>query len=201
MKAILKKIYFLLESIIFNTFLVKQEFRFMGFKNYLIYGLFQKIFRINSQVPWPVHWTSVVTGYKNIQFKSEITPLGYSPNSYIQATNGIIVGSNVIHAIGLTIISSNHEISDFTMHTQNKPIVIGDNCWLGANVTLLPEVELGNHVIVAAGSVVTKSFLENDIIIGGVPAKILKKVDTYNGQHYFNRDKYVKDNIIIDKVE
>lgn len=199
MKQIFKKIYLFIEDLFFIIFFVKEEFRFMGLKNYLTYSLFQKVFRINSGVPWPVHFSSVVSGYKNIEYKDEITPLGYSPNSYIQGKNGIIMGSNIIHAVGLKIITSNHEVTDFTKHTKNKPIIIGDNCWLGANVTILPEVELGNHVIVAAGSVITKSFLEDNIVIGGVPAKVLKKIQPYNGNHYFLKNKYVKDNIIKDK--
>jgi acetyltransferase-like isoleucine patch superfamily enzyme len=196
MKKIVKSIYIIIEKMFFNLFFIKQEFRFMGMNTYIIYSLFQKIFRINSQVPWPVHCSSVVSGYKNITYKKEITPLGYSPNSYIQATNGIIVGSNVIHAVGLTIITSNHEINDYTKHTKNHPVIIGDNCWLGANVTILPGVELGNHIIVAAGSVVSKSFLEANCIIGGVPAKVIKKIENYNGKHYF-LDCYVKNNEII----
>ena len=55
----------------------------------------------------------------------------------------------------------------------------GDNCWLGANVVILPGVELGNHVVVAAGTVVTKSFLQDDILLAGVPAKVTKELDAY----------------------
>jgi len=43
----------------------------------------------------------------------------------------------------------------------------------------LPEVELGEHTIVAAGAIVTKSFLEGNQIIGGVPAKVIKKINKY----------------------
>lgn len=199
MKKIFKSIYVSAQDLFFNVLQVKEEFRFMGFKNYIQYGLFQKVFRINSQVPWPVHWSSVVSGHTSIKYKNEITPLGFSPNSYIQAINGIVIGSNVIHAVGLTIITSNHEQNDFTRHTKNKPIIIGDNCWLGANVTILPEVELGKHTIVAAGAIVTKSFLEGNCVIGGNPAKVIKKIDKYNGDHYFLKNLYVKKNIIIDK--
>ncbi len=199
MKNIFKKVYFFIQTIVFNMLFVKEEFRFIGLKNYLLYCLFQKVFRINSQVPWPVHWSSVVSGHKNIKYKNEVTPLGYSPNSYIQGTNGIVVGSNVIHAVGLTIITSNHEMNDFTKHTKNPPVIIGDNCWLGANVTILPGIKLGNHVIVAAGSVVTKSFNQDNIVIGGVPAKVLKKIEPYNGKHYFIKSKYVVNNMIIDE--
>ena len=55
-----------------------------------------------------------------------------------------------------------------------REVVIGDNCWLGGHSTICPGVKLGNNVIVAAGSVVTKSFGDN-VIIGGNPAKIIRE--------------------------
>ena len=64
-------------------------------------------------------------------------------------------------------------------YINNGPIIIGNNCWIGTNAILLPGVELGEHVIVAAGSVVTKSFKESNIVIGGNPAKILKSIPPY----------------------
>lgn len=52
-------------------------------------------------------------------------------------------------------------------------ISIGDKCFIGANSVILPGVTLANNVIMAAGSVVTKSFHENNIIIGGNPARVI----------------------------
>ena len=163
----------------------RQEFRFMGFSRYLGYGIMQRLFRINAHVPWPVHWSSTVSSPQRITFAREINPLGYSPGSYIQALNGVQVGTNVIHAVGLTIVSSNHDYLDFKKHVASGPVCIGDNCWLGAHVTLLPGVALGPHTIVAAGSVVSKSFPAGDCVIGGVPARILKQIPPYAGAHYF----------------
>lgn len=58
----------------------------------------------------------------------------------------------------------------------DKSIIIGENCWVGANAMILPGVELRGHgIIVGAGSVVTKSFDEDYVLIAGNPAKIMKK--------------------------
>ena len=76
-------------------------------------------------------------------------------------------------APGTTIISVNHGVNNEYKDSKTKPVIIGDNVWLGANVTILPQVELGNNVVVGAGSVVTKSFPANSIIAGN-PAKLIK---------------------------
>ena len=55
------------------------------------------------------------------------------------------------------------------------PIHIGKKVWLGANVTVLPGVTIGDNAIVAAGAVVTKD-VEPNIIVGGIPAKFIKKI-------------------------
>ena len=52
-------------------------------------------------------------------------------------------------------------------------IIIGDNVWIGANVFIKNGIRIGDNVIIGAGSVVTKSF-EDDLIISGAPAKIIK---------------------------
>ena len=57
-----------------------------------------------------------------------------------------------------------------------KPIVIGRNAWLGANVTVLAGVTIGENAIVAAGSVVTKD-VPPDTVAVGTPARLLRKID------------------------
>lgn len=75
------------------------------------------------------------------------------------------------------IITTNHDILDPGKHVPGKPIVIGDNCWVAMNAVILPGVVLGNGTIVAAGSVVTKSFPQGRCVIGGVPAKVIKLIN------------------------
>ena len=57
-------------------------------------------------------------------------------------------------------------------------IVVGNNVFFGNNCIILPNVTIGDNVIIGAGSIVTKSFPSN-VIIGGVPAKIIKTLDEY----------------------
>lgn len=57
-----------------------------------------------------------------------------------------------------------------------KPIKIGDDCWIGGSVTVLPGVTIGRGVTVGAGSVVIKD-VPDYVVVGGYPARILKKLE------------------------
>ncbi|MDD3040470.1 DapH/DapD/GlmU-related protein [Bacteroides sp.] len=78
------------------------------------------------------------------------------------------------------MMATSHEFKDLDTPINQQgakseePIVIGNDCWIGTRVIILPGVEIGDYSIVAAGAVVTKSFPPYSII-GGVPAKLLKK--------------------------
>lgn len=56
------------------------------------------------------------------------------------------------------------------------PIRIGNNVWIGAQATVLPGVTIGDGAIVGAGAVVTRDVPAN-VIVGGIPAKIIKKIE------------------------
>lgn len=59
-----------------------------------------------------------------------------------------------------------------------KPIVVGDNVYIGNNVIILPGVTIGNNVIIGAGAVVSKSIPDNSVAVG-VPARVIKTADEY----------------------
>lgn len=94
----------------------------------------------------------------------------------------LTIGKKVIFGPNPTIITGDHRtdvIGKFIMDSHDKlpendvPVIIEDDVWAGANVTILKGVTIGRGSILAAGAVVTKSCPPYSII-GGVPAKILK---------------------------
>lgn len=71
--------------------------------------------------------------------------------------------------------SIHHIIEDGLISKKNEGIDIGANCWIGARCTFLPNSSIADGTVVATGSIVTKVFTEENILIGGNPAKVLKR--------------------------
>ncbi len=153
----------------------------------LKFALTQKVLGINRHVPWPVHWTSQVKGHDKID-RGDRFP-GASMGVYIDGRNGIQIGTNTWIGPRVSLVSMNHTPYDFTQYENTGPIVIGNNCWLATNVVILPGVRLGNHVVCAAGAVVTQSFEEDNLLLGGVPAKIIKRLPDYQNADNANDKK------------
>ena len=91
----------------------------------------------------------------------------------------VVIGSHVNLAQGVTVTALNHNFEDATRRideqgVSTKPVVIADDVWIGTNAVVLPGVTIGRHCVVAAGAVVTKDVPDNTIV-GGVPARVIKK--------------------------
>ncbi len=94
-------------------------------------------------------------------------------------TSILKIGNNVRMGPSVKLIAFNHgmEIGSVPMVDQptiDKDIIIGNDVWIGANVVITAGCIIGNGVVIAAGSVVTKD-IPDDVICGGVPAKIIKE--------------------------
>lgn len=92
----------------------------------------------------------------------------------------VCIGNHVNLAQGITITALNHNFEDSSKRIDEqgistKPVVIGDDVWIGANAVVLPGVTIGSHCVVAAGAVVTKD-VPDHTLVGGVPAKIIKNI-------------------------
>ena len=92
----------------------------------------------------------------------------------------VTIGSHVNLAQGITVTALNHNFDDASKRideqgVSTRPVVIGDDVWIGANAVILPGVTIGHHAVVAAGAVVTKD-VAPQTIVGGVPAKEIKRI-------------------------
>ena len=94
-----------------------------------------------------------------------------------QDQGGIEIGDNVLIGQQVVIATINHDlISQKRANMYPAPVKIGSDVWIGAHATILSGVTIGNGAVIAAGAVVTKDVPENTVV-GGVPAKIIKKIE------------------------
>lgn len=173
MKNIIKKIMFLF----IKFFYPKVDLSFYDPLIIMKTAFFQKILGFNRRVYWPVHRSSTIKCIENIERGTRLP--GFSKNCHLDGRNGIIFGKNVWVGPNVTIVSMNHDVNNYNNYVKTTPIIIGDNCWIASNVVILPKVELGAHTVVAAGTIVTKSFKEGNQIIGGNPARVIKQLPEY----------------------
>jgi len=93
-----------------------------------------------------------------------------------QDQGGITIGNGTLIGHNAVLATLNHD-----MNPENRgnlipsPIRIGKNVWIGSNSTIIPGVTIGDGAVVAAGAVVTRDVPENTVV-GGVPAKIIRKL-------------------------
>lgn len=92
----------------------------------------------------------------------------------------ITIGDNVLIGPKVNILSEEHPINPAERKAlMVRPVVIKDGAWIGAGATILPGVTVGENAIVAAGAVVKNDVPENTVV-GGIPAKVIKKINGEN---------------------
>ncbi len=93
-----------------------------------------------------------------------------------QDQGGITIGDDVLIGHGVVLATINHGFPpDERGDNYPAPIIIGNKVWVGSHATILPGVTIGDGAIIAAGAVVSRDVPAN-VIVGGVPAKIIKAV-------------------------
>lgn len=107
--------------------------------------------------------------------------VGISEFCYFSIRGNLSIGNDVICGPYVKIFTENHsfEISEVPFRLQEEiraDVKIGNNVWIGAGSIILPGVLIGNNVVVAAGSVVNKN-IEDNSLVGGVPAKLIKSLN------------------------
>ena len=101
------------------------------------------------------------------------------------------IGNNVTIAGNVTFVTHDNSISKID-HSKSDifgRIRIGNNCFIGSNSTILYGITIPNNTIIAAGSIVTHSFQEENTVIGGNPAHVLcewSELEKRNACHFVN---------------
>ena len=128
-----------------------------------------------------VDFPYVIAGSCNIVMDNNVT---IGPGATIYTTGAkLIIKHHVVIGPNLTIITGDHNtsvIGNYICETMQKrpeddqDVIIESDVWIGCNVTILKGVTIGRGSVVAAGAVVTKNCPPYSVI-GGVPAKVIKK--------------------------
>lgn len=104
--------------------------------------------------------------------------------------NRITIGNNVLIASNVQLYTATHpvelserltpgwvpDMEEYFCRTYALPITIGNGCWLGGGVVVLPGVTIGNGSVIGAGSVVTKDIPENSLAVGS-PCRVIRKIN------------------------
>lgn len=136
---------------------------------------FQRILGFNRLCRYPIHPTCTLASTKNLTIDLDSINNLMSPGCYFQNFSGkIILEKDVYIGPNTGLITANHDPMKPEKHLEGKDILIREGCWIGMNCVILPGVELGPKTVVAAGSVVTKSFSEGHVLVAGSPAVIKK---------------------------
>lgn len=161
-----------------NGKLFKRDEFSIGWKWILKYWFPQKVLGYAKEIPFPVPRNVNFGNIKNIEFCVDDMRNFHSPGCYFQAINAkLTIGKGTLIGPNCGLITTNHNINNLQEHIEGKEIKIGKNCWIGMNSVILPGVILGEHTIVGAGSIVTKSFEDGNCIIAGNPAKLIRKLE------------------------
>jgi acetyltransferase-like isoleucine patch superfamily enzyme len=122
---------------------------------------------------------------KNIKI-GEGTIIG--DHAFLDGRASLKIGSHVDIASQVMIYNSEHDLGSSTMKATEDQVSIGDYCFIGPRAIIMPGVTLGKGAVVAGGAVVTKSVLKG-VIVGGVPAKPIKKRGLKNYHYRLGRPR------------
>jgi len=101
---------------------------------------------------------------------------------HINAWQDVEIGTDVLIGDRVTILDADHHFGDVKVPIRHQgdsfmgPVKLETGCWIGSGAVILPGVTIGRNAVVAANAVVTRDVPECTLV-GGVPAKIIRKID------------------------
>lgn len=133
--------------------------------------LYKLVFRVDMPLDAIIYWRCRF-------FEPAGVHLGHNSiignDAFLDGRKGLFLGSNVNIAAEIRIYTCEHDITSADFGTTGAPVHIDDWVYIGPRVTIMPGVHIGAGAVVAAGAVVTKD-VEPWTMVGGVPAKFIKK--------------------------
>ncbi|MCM1331616.1 MAG: galactoside O-acetyltransferase [Bacteroides sp.] len=107
----------------------------------------------------------------NVKFGRNVIVM---PGCLMMSAGGIMIDDDAMIAANVQLISNNHDLEQRNIITC-KPVHIGRRAWIGAGVTILPGVTVGDNAVVGAGSVVTHD-VEPNTVVAGNPARLIRRI-------------------------
>ena len=107
-----------------------------------------------------------------------ITISGFSAAAVPVIDLGTVSGDDCFIGPNVSIYTACHPTDSIERNTRKewaRPVTIGNNCWIGGSVTILPGVSIGDNVTIGAGSVVVKDIPSGCVAVGN-PAKVIRKI-------------------------
>jgi acetyltransferase-like isoleucine patch superfamily enzyme len=153
---------------------------------FLISLLYSFAYYIHEQVVWRanihaekdvrIHATASIRNAQNV-YLGKNSHINHLCCIWAGENSKIVLGDNLLMGPGVCIFSGNHSMlkgQPMTFQERKEAsIVIGDDVWLGAHSVITAGTHIANGVVVAAGAVVTRSITQENVIVGGIPAKII----------------------------
>ncbi len=180
--SIIRKIFVSFLEFVFSLKFERKYFKEFKGSKYTVFNWAIKCFfhcfllRLGKAYKFPASHKIRISNPDNLIFDPADLNLFQSEGCYFQNFSAkIIIGKGSYIAPNVGIITANHDPEDLSRHLPGKDVIIGNSVWIGMNSILLPGIKLADGIIVGAGSVVTKSFTEKNIIIAGNPAKKIRE--------------------------
>ena len=127
---------------------------------------FKELFDLGLFTPTQIDFPKQITFGKHVFINHNFTAM---------SIGGIELGDNVQIGPHVTIVTDNHDFKNRYVLRCRK-VVIGNNVWIGAGVSIMPGVHIGDNAVVAGGAVVTKD-VPDGAIVGGNPAKVIRQLE------------------------
>lgn len=107
----------------------------------------------------------------------------------------ITIGKKVMFGPAVTIATVGHPIDPAKReYMYTDPVNIGDNCWIGAGVTICPGVSIGENTVIGAGSVVIKDIPANSVAVGN-PCRVVREIGECDAVYYYKGRKIIEEDL------